>query len=152
MVAPEDSQRPPHRAPGSARLPMSPMKPMVEDDVQMPPPKNVGQLPNPDIVGIGGSPSCGDHVYLYFKMDPKTPGHRVQEASHVTVGCGYTLAAGSFVTEWVKGRPIDDLRALDEATVRRLAGVSRWPDRKIHCIELVLDAARDAAAKAAGSA
>lgn len=132
---------------------MKPVSDTEHDDESlppMPPPKNVGELPDADIVGRSTS-DCGDQTFLYFKLEPSANGGRVVDATHRTFGCGVTLAAGSTVTEWIKGKDITELRHLDDEQVLRLMGVRDLPAKKSHCIELILEAAQDAAAQATGT-
>lgn len=113
-------------------------------------PKNLGKMEDADVVGVGGNPACGDHIYLYFKLDAASGRPLVAEAKYMTVGCGFTLAAGSSVTEWIKGKELQDLRRLDDRSLLEMIGIHELPPNKTHCIELVLEATQDALTKAYG--
>lgn len=139
------------------KLKLSPMKPQpasVDDSIlaALLQPKNLGKLEDADVVGVGGNPACGDHIYLYFKFDSEKQQHRVSEAKYMTVGCGFTLAAGSSVTEWIKGKDIAELKGLTDREILKMIGITELPPNKTHCIELVLEATQDAVAKATGTA
>ena len=72
-------------------------------------PRNVGTLDKSDeSVGTGlvGAPACGDVMKLQIKVDEKTG--IIQDAKFKTFGCGSAIASSSLVTEWVKGKTIDE--------------------------------------------
>ena len=105
-------------------------------------PRNVGSFDKGDLtVGTGmvGAPACGDVMKLQIKVDPSTG--LIQDARFKTYGCGSAIASSSLVTEWVKGK------SLDEAlTIRNTAIASELalPPVKIHCSILAEDAIKAA--------
>ena len=71
-------------------------------------PRNVGSFPKDDLnVGIGlvGAPACGDVLKLSIKVDPETK--VITDARFKTYGCGSAIASSSLVTEWLKGKTLD---------------------------------------------
>jgi nitrogen fixation NifU-like protein len=104
-------------------------------------PRNVGSFDKHDIdVGTGmvGAPACGDVMKLQIKVD----NHGViTDAKFKTYGCGSAIASSSLVTEWVKGKTLDQA-----ATIRNtdIAEELALPPVKIHCSILAEDAIRAA--------
>ena len=106
-------------------------------------PRNVGSLDGGDDVGTGmvGAPACGDVMKLQIKVDPETG--LIQDARFKTYGCGSAIASSSLVTEWVKGRTLDQaLEIRNTQIVEELA----LPPVKIHCSILAEDAIKAAVA------
>lgn len=106
-------------------------------------PRNVGSLDkNEQDVGTGmvGAPACGDVMRLQIKVNPKGI---IEDAKFKTYGCGSAIASSSLVTEWVKGKTLDEAMALsNEAIAEELA----LPPVKIHCSILAEDAIKAAIA------
>ena len=106
-------------------------------------PRNVGSLDkNEQDVGTGmvGAPACGDVMRLQIKVNPEGI---IEDAKFKTYGCGSAIASSSLVTEWVKGKTLDEAMALsNEAIAEELA----WPPVKIHCSILAEDAIKAAIA------
>ena len=106
-------------------------------------PRNVGSLDkNENDVGTGlvGAPACGDVMKLQIKVDEDSI---IKDACFKTFGCGSAIASSSLVTEWIKGK------TLDEATVitnKDIAKELALPPVKIHCSVLVEDAIKAAVA------
>ena len=106
-------------------------------------PRNVGSLDkNEDDVGTGlvGAPACGDVMKLQIKVDEDSI---IKDACFKTFGCGSAIASSSLVTEWIKGK------TLDEATVitnKDIAKEVALPPVKIHCSVLAEDAIKAAVA------
>jgi nitrogen fixation NifU-like protein len=104
-------------------------------------PRNVGKLDkNADNVGTGmvGAPACGDVMQLQIKVNDNGI---IEDAKFKTYGCGSAIASSSLLTEWVKGRTLDDandIRNTDIATELAL------PPVKIHCSVLAEDAIKAA--------
>ena len=104
-------------------------------------PRNVGSLDKEDPnVGTGmvGAPACGDVMKLQIKVDQKGI---IEEAKFKTYGCGSAIASSSLITEWVKGKSLDeagDIRNTDIADELCL------PPVKIHCSVLAEDAIKAA--------
>lgn len=104
-------------------------------------PRNVGSMDKSDeTVGTGlvGAPACGDVMRLQIKV---TDEGLIEDARFKTYGCGSAIASSSLVTEWVKGRTIDE--ALDIKN-RDIASHLALPPVKIHCSVLAEDAIRAA--------
>ena len=105
-------------------------------------PRNVGAFDkNDDSVGTGmvGAPACGDVMKLQIKVNPKTG--LIEDAKFKTYGCGSAIASSSLVTEWVKGKTLDEA-----ATIRNteIAQELSLPPVKIHCSILAEDAIKAA--------
>jgi nitrogen fixation NifU-like protein len=105
-------------------------------------PRNVGSFDKADAtVGTGmvGAPACGDVMKLQIKVDPTTG--LIQDARFKTYGCGSAIASSSLVTEWVKGKTLDQA-----ATIRntQIAQELALPPVKIHCSILAEDAIKAA--------
>lgn len=104
-------------------------------------PRNVGSFnkEDPDIgTGMVGAPACGDVMKLQIKVDENGI---IQDARFKTYGCGSAIASSSLVTEWVKGKSIEEA-----ATIRntQIAEELALPPVKIHCSILAEDAIKAA--------
>ena len=104
-------------------------------------PRNVGSFDKSDeSVGTGmvGAPACGDVMKLQIKVGADG---RIEDARFKTYGCGSAIASSSLVTEWVKGRTLDEA-----ATIRntQIAEELSLPPVKIHCSILAEDAIKAA--------
>ena len=106
-------------------------------------PRNVGSLDKSDpSVGTGmvGAPACGDVMKLQIKVSDDGI---IEEAKFKTYGCGSAIASSSLVTEWVKGRTIDDAVSIKNTEI---ATELSLPPVKIHCSILAEDAIKAAVA------
>ena len=106
-------------------------------------PRNVGSLDKTDpMVGTGmvGAPACGDVMKLQIKVSDDGV---IEEAKFKTYGCGSAIASSSLVTEWVKGRTIDDAVSIKNTEI---ATELSLPPVKIHCSILAEDAIKAAVA------
>jgi len=106
-------------------------------------PRNVGSLDQADpAVGTGlvGAPACGDVMKLQIRVDGAGV---IEDAKFKTFGCGSAIAASSLVTEWVKGRTVDEALAIQNTEV---AEELCLPPVKVHCSVLAEDAIRAAVA------
>ena len=106
-------------------------------------PRNVGSLDKTDpMVGTGmvGAPACGDVMKLQIKVSDDGI---IEEAKFKTYGCGSAIASSSLVTEWVKGRTIDDAVSIKNTEI---ATELSLPPVKIHCSILAEDAIKAAVA------
>ncbi len=104
-------------------------------------PRNVGSLDKEsDNVGTGlvGAPACGDVMRLQIKV---TDDGLIEDAKFKTYGCGSAIASSSLVTEWVKGRTIEE--ALEIKNTEIVDHLS-LPPVKIHCSVLAEDAIKSA--------
>ena len=106
-------------------------------------PRNVGKLDDDDkTVGTGmvGAPACGDVMRLQIKVD--TNGI-IEDAMFKTYGCGSAIASSSLLTEWVKGRTLEEATAIKNMDI---ANELSLPPVKIHCSVLAEDAIKAAIA------
>ena len=104
-------------------------------------PRNVGSLDKKDPkVGTGmvGAPACGDVMKLQIKVNDKGI---IEEAKFKTYGCGSAIASSSLITEWVKGKSVDDASKIKNTEI---ANELSLPPVKIHCSVLAEDAIRAA--------
>jgi nitrogen fixation protein NifU and related proteins len=105
-------------------------------------PRNVGSFDKgDDSVGTGmvGAPACGDVMKLQIKVNPATG--IIEDARFKTYGCGSAIASSSLVTEWVKGKTIEEAGALKNS---QIAEELALPPVKIHCSILAEDAIKAA--------
>ena len=105
-------------------------------------PRNVGSFEKgDDSVGTGmvGAPACGDVMKLQIKVNPITG--VIEDARFKTYGCGSAIASSSLVTEWVKGKTLDEAAALKNSTIAEELAL---PPVKIHCSILAEDAIKAA--------
>jgi nitrogen fixation NifU-like protein len=106
-------------------------------------PRNVGSLDknDPDVgTGLVGAPACGDVMKLQIKVNDQGV---IEDAKFKTFGCGSAIASSSLVTEWVKGRSVEEaLRIKNTDVAQELA----LPPVKIHCSVLAEDAIKAAIA------
>ncbi len=105
-------------------------------------PRNVGSFSKEDEdVGTGmvGAPACGDVMKLQIKVDKQTG--LITDAKFKTYGCGSAIASSSLVTEWVKGKTLDEAGAIKNAEIAQELAL---PPVKIHCSILAEDAIKAA--------
>jgi len=105
-------------------------------------PRNVGSFSKDDTdVGTGmvGAPACGDVMKLQIKVDDVTG--IITDAKFKTYGCGSAIASSSLVTEWVKGKTLDEAEQLKNS---QIAEELALPPVKIHCSILAEDAIKAA--------
>lgn len=106
-------------------------------------PRNVGSLDKNDPqVGTGmvGAPACGDVMKLMIKVNDDGI---IEDAKFKTYGCGSAIASSSLVTEWLKGRTIDEAYAIKNSEIAEELAL---PPVKIHCSVLAEDAIKSAVA------
>ena len=106
-------------------------------------PRNVGKLDDKDLnVGTGmvGAPACGDVMRLQIKVDGKGV---IEDAKFKTYGCGSAIASSSLLTEWVKGRSLEEATEIKNMDIVDELGL---PPVKIHCSVLAEDAIKAAIA------
>jgi len=104
-------------------------------------PRNVGTFEKNDKqVGTGmvGAPACGDVMRLQIKVSDKGI---IEDARFKTYGCGSAIASSSLLTEWVKGKSLDEARAIKNTDI---ADELALPPVKIHCSVLAEDAIKAA--------
>jgi nitrogen fixation NifU-like protein len=99
-------------------------------------PRNVGKM-NPDDADVGtglvGAPACGDVMKLQIRVEDGI----ITDAKFKTYGCGSAIASSSLVTEWVKGRTLDQASAIRNTDIAQELAL---PPVKIHCSILASDA------------
>ncbi len=105
-------------------------------------PRNVGSFDKgDDTVGTGmvGAPACGDVMKLQIKVNPVTG--LIEDAKFKTYGCGSAIASSSLVTEWIKGKSLDEALTIKNT---HIAEELALPPVKIHCSILAEDAIKAA--------
>ena len=101
-------------------------------------PRNVGEIENPDGVGVYGSPVCGDMMQIMIKVEDE----KIVDAKFKTFGCGSAIASSSMATEMIIGKTIDEALAItNKQIVDDLGGL---PPGKIHCSVLADHAIKSA--------
>ena len=106
-------------------------------------PRNVGSFKKDDAgVGTGmvGAPACGDVMKLQIKVGADG---LIEDAKFKTFGCGSAIASSSLVTEWVKGKTIDEAETIKNTDIAKHLAL---PPVKIHCSVLAEDAIKAAIA------
>ena len=105
-------------------------------------PRNVGSFETADNVGTGmvGAPACGDVMKLQIKVSDEGV---IEDAVFKTYGCGSAIASSSLLTEWVKGKTLDEAQAIKNT---QIAEELALPPVKIHCSVLAEDAINAAVA------
>ena len=106
-------------------------------------PRNIGSLDkNSEDVGTGlvGAPACGDVMKLQIKVGPDG---LIEDAKFKTFGCGSAIASSSLVTEWVKGKTVDEAETIKNTDIAKHLAL---PPVKIHCSVLAEDAIKAAIA------
>jgi len=105
-------------------------------------PRNVGSFDKGDeTIGTGmvGAPACGDVMKLQIKVNPQTG--LIEDAKFKTYGCGSAIASSSLVTEWVKGKSLDQALTIKNTHIAQELAL---PPVKIHCSILAEDAIKAA--------
>ena len=106
-------------------------------------PKNVGSLDKESSevgTGLVGAPACGDVMKLQIKVNNSGV---IEDAKFKTFGCGSAIASSSLITEWVKGKSIDEANSIKNTEI---ANHLALPPVKIHCSVLAEDAIKAAIA------
>jgi nitrogen fixation NifU-like protein len=104
-------------------------------------PRNVGSYDKSDMtVGTGmvGAPACGDVMKLQIKVNEQGV---IEDAKFKTYGCGSAIASSSLLTEWVKGKTLDQAREIKNTEI---AEELELPPVKVHCSVLAEDAIKAA--------
>ena len=105
-------------------------------------PRNVGSLDKGDTdvgTGLVGAPEWGDVMRLQIEVDDET--RVIKDAKFKTFGCGSAIASSSLVTEWLKGRTLDEAQSIDNMDI---VEELELPPVKIHCSVLAEDAIKSA--------
>jgi len=106
-------------------------------------PRNVGTLDknDPNVgTGLVGAPACGDVMRLQVKISDDG---KIEDAKFKTFGCGSAIASSSLVTEWVKGKSVDEAMTIKNTQIAKELAL---PPVKIHCSVLAEDAIKAAIA------
>ncbi|MGE5548065.1 MAG: Fe-S cluster assembly scaffold IscU [Solirubrobacterales bacterium] len=106
-------------------------------------PRNVGTFGKEEKgvgTGLVGAPACGDVMKLQIKVSPEGI---IEDAKFKTFGCGSAIASSSLVTEWVKGKTLDEAAAIKNTDIAQELAL---PPVKIHCSVLAEDAIKAAIA------
>ncbi|MBI3446047.1 MAG: Fe-S cluster assembly scaffold IscU [Magnetospirillum sp.] len=106
-------------------------------------PRNVGALDKDDAgvgTGLVGAPACGDVMKLQIKVSAEGI---IEDAKFKTFGCGSAIASSSLVTEWVKGKTLDEAASIKNTDIAQELAL---PPVKIHCSVLAEDAIKAAIA------
>ena len=104
-------------------------------------PRNVGSFDKDDVsVGTGmvGAPACGDVMRLQIKVNEQG---MIEDARFKTYGCGSAIASSSLLTEWVKGKTLDQAREIKNTDIAEELAL---PPVKVHCSVLAEDAIKAA--------
>ncbi|MGN6670700.1 MAG: Fe-S cluster assembly scaffold IscU [Candidatus Nucleicultricaceae bacterium] len=104
-------------------------------------PRNVGSLDKNDPqvgTGLVGAPSCGDVMKLQIKVNDEGV---IEDAKFKTFGCGSAISSSSLVTEWIKGKTLEEASAIKNMDI---ANHLALPPVKIHCSVLAEDAIKAA--------
>jgi nitrogen fixation NifU-like protein len=105
-------------------------------------PRNVGSFDKSDTdigTGMVGAPACGDVMKLQIKVDNDTG--IITDAKFKTYGCGSAIASSSLITEWVKGKTLDEAGSIKNSEIAEELAL---PPVKIHCSILAEDAIKAA--------
>ena len=90
-------------------------------------PRNVGEMPDADGVGVVGSPKCGDIIQIYLKIQDEI----VKDAKFKTFGCGAAIASGSMATELIKEKTLSEVSQVTNGAV--MEALDGLPSEKVHC-------------------
>ncbi|HAY47905.1 MULTISPECIES: Fe-S cluster assembly scaffold IscU [Thalassospira] len=104
-------------------------------------PRNVGSMDKNELsvgTGLVGAPACGDVMKLQIKV---TPEGIIEDAKFKTFGCGSAIASSSLITEWVKGKSLDEAGSIKNS---QIAEELALPPVKVHCSILAEDAIKAA--------
>lgn len=104
-------------------------------------PRNMTPLASPDVEGLAGVPGEGPYLSLSLNLSEG----RVVSTSFATYGCPVARACGSFVSEWVKGKTVEQAGVLTSGDLMLVLG--GLPLGKEHCAKLAVDALNDAITK-----
>ncbi|KAF8675803.1 hypothetical protein HU200_047293 [Digitaria exilis] len=105
-------------------------------------PRNVGSFDKDDPnvgTGLVGAPACGDVMKLQIRVDEDSG--KIVDACFKTFGCGSAIASSSVATEWVKGKPMDEVLTIKNTEIAKHLSL---PPVKLHCSMLAEDAIKAA--------
>ena len=117
-----------------------------ENTLNEPEKNSVGRWnPSDSDIGTGmvGAPACGDVMRLQIKCEPRNNSHVISDVKFKTYGCGSAIASSSLVTEWLKGKSLDEAGEIKNSAIAEELAL---PPVKIHCSVLAEDAIKAAVA------
>ena len=103
-------------------------------------PRNMGEIPDADGVGIVGNPVCGDLMHIYIKVKDS----KIADIKFKTFGCGAAIATSSIITELAKGMTLNEALKITRADVAE--SLDGLPPVKMHCSNLAADGLKAAIA------
>ena len=103
-------------------------------------PRNMGEIPDADGVGIVGNPVCGDLMHIYIKVKDS----KIADIKFKTFGCGAAIATSSIITELAKGKTLNEALKITRADVAE--SLDGLPPVKMHCSNLAADGLKAAIA------
>lgn len=106
-------------------------------------PRNMGEMPNADLVAEGGNPACGDVVKLFVKLDSQRK--KITKITFQAFGCGACIASSSALTELVEGKDINDAKKITNQKIADFLG--GLPPQKMICSNFSSDVLRKALSK-----
>ena len=101
-------------------------------------PRNVGEIEGADGVGSVGNPVCGDMMTFYIKVEDG----RIEDVKFKTFGCGAAIAVSSIFSEMVKGKTVEEAKAIKKKDIA--AALGGLPPQKLHCSVLGTEALEEA--------
>lgn len=105
-------------------------------------PRNSGNTSEENAVGTNAAISCGAFLRIGLKIDPETK--EICDAAFTTNGCGYLMAAADLLTETLAGLKLTGLEGFGSLQEIIIADLGPFPESRHHCLELALDALKDA--------
>jgi nitrogen fixation protein NifU and related proteins len=106
-------------------------------------PRNMGEIKNPDAIGVLGNPVCGDVMKIYLKIGKnKHKKDYIKDIKFQTMGCAAAIATSSMVTELAKGKTLKNAEKITNKDVAKSLG--DLPKIKMHCSNLAADALKKA--------
>jgi len=101
-------------------------------------PKNVGKMKNPSAKGTYQSPVCGDMLTIYIKVQD----NKIIDCSFETWGCMVSVGISSAVTEFAKGKSLDQAKKITKTDLEKIIG--QTPPVKAHCVQMSIKALKTA--------
>ncbi len=106
-------------------------------------PKNLGEMKNPDAVGIFGNPVCGDVMKVYLKIKKNKKGQGIiEDIKFQTMGCAAAIATSSMITDLAKGKTVEQAKKITNKDVAK--SLKGLPPIKMHCSNLAADCLKKA--------